>query len=171
MTTPDGPKTIPELVVRAVAGTAVCVGLISGTPWVLLAVGNTTLVGTPPLDDTGLGLPIGTLAVKVVWSFEMVTGTVWGAPAWVCCAPGLLVTAPPSNVEIAPPGLLMGTSVVRVVSELLIVIGTDRTGTAPLDKPASAVDKAPRGFVTGTWAVNVVSGSETTIGRDMTGFV
>ena len=72
-------------------------------------------------------------------------------------------------LEIIPPALLIGTSVVNVVSEFEIVIGTDNTGGTPLETAAAAVDRAPAGLVIGIAAVNVVSGCETTTGRDMTG--
>ena len=68
------------------------------------------------------------------------------------------LVSPASALEIAPAGLLIGTSVVKVVCELTIVTGADMTGTAPLETPASAVDMAPAGLLIGTLAVKVVSG-------------
>ena len=63
----------------------------------------------------------------------------------------------PMMLDIALPGLVMGTDVVKVLSGWDTVTGRDRIGEAPLDKSAVALEMAALGLVTGTFVVIVVS--------------
>lgn len=129
---------------------------------VRLALGGITVVGMIPLDDAGFGVGIGTVAVKVVWSLEKVIGTELGGVT-------ILVGAPPKALEMALIGFVTGTSVMKVVSGCDTVTGNDKTGEAPLDKPAVTLEMTAEGLVRGTLVVIVVSDCGITTGTDIGG--
>lgn len=73
---------------------------------------------------------------------------------------------PDATLGMTPPGLVIGTLVVKRLSEREIVTGTDIIGVAPLAKPDAALAMTPPGLVMGTFVLIVVSDWGTTTGTD-----
>lgn len=93
----------------------------------------------------GFVIGSGTVAVKVVCWFEIVIGTELGGVTVLRMFPPVLSIA----LDVASPRLLMGIDVVKVLSDLETVTGTN--------KPDPTLEITPPGLVIGTLVVKVLS--------------
>lgn len=156
----ERPTRVPEV------GTAVVdIEIVSGLAAIRLALGSTTFEGTPPSDGVGFEIGSGTVAVKVVCWFEIVTGTELG---------GVTELTPLRMLPVVLGittgiGLLIGIDVVKVLSDWETVTGTEMMGVAALGNPDATLEMTLPGLVRGTLVVKVLSGWETTTGTEITG--